>query len=109
MFGDPLRQFRWIGWAEAISFLLLLGIAMPLKYMAGMPLGVRVVGAAHGALFVLYVVAAVRAARHDRWSFKQLVIAWVASLLPFGPFLIDHRLRGESASSPELPPSVSTD
>jgi integral membrane protein len=63
-----------------------------------MPLGVRIVGSIHGALFVLYVVAAVRAARHDNWSFRQLLVALVASVLPFGPFVIDHKLKQEIAA-----------
>ena len=98
MFRDPIRSFRYIAWAEGLSFLLLLGIAMPLKYLAGMPLAVRVVGSIHGGLFVLYVLAAARAAHHDKWSFRQLLVALVASILPFGPFLIDHKLKDEIAA-----------
>ena len=94
---DPVRDFRWIAVAEAISFLLLLGVAMPLKYLAGMPLAVRVVGSIHGGLFILYVIAAARAAHFDKWSLRQLVVALVASVLPFGPFVIDHRLKEEAA------------
>ncbi len=90
---DPVRDFRWIAIAEGVSFLLLLFIAMPLKYWAGMPLWVRIVGSAHGGLFLLYIWAALRAARHDRWSIGQLVVALIASLLPFGPFVIDHKLK----------------
>lgn len=98
MFRDPIRSFRLIALAEGWSFLLLLFIAMPLKYFAGMPLGVRIIGSIHGALFVLYVIAAVRAARHDKWSFRQLLVALVASVLPFGPFVIDHKLKQEIAA-----------
>ena len=83
--------------AEGLSFLLLLGVAMPLKYLAGMPLMVRIVGSIHGGLFVLYVLAAFRAAHADKWSFRQLLIALVASVLPFGPFVIDHKLKEEAA------------
>jgi len=90
---DPVRDFRWIAIAEGVSFLLLLFIAMPLKYWAGMPLWVRIVGSAHGGLFLLYIWAALRAASHDKWSIKQVIIALVASLLPFGPFVIDHKLK----------------
>jgi integral membrane protein len=96
--SDPIRDFRWIAIAEGLSFLLLLGIAMPLKYLADMPLMVRIVGSLHGGLFVLYVLAAFRAAHHARWSGRQLIIALVASLLPFGPFVIDHKLKEESAT-----------
>lgn len=98
MLRDPIRSFRYVAWAEGLSFLLLLGIAMPLKYLAGMPLAVRVVGSIHGGLFVLYVLAAARAAYHDKWSPRQLLVALVASVLPFGPFLIDHKLKDEIAA-----------
>jgi integral membrane protein len=98
VFRDPIRSFRWIALAEGWSFLLLLGIAMPLKYLAGMPLAVRIVGSIHGGLFVLYVIAALRAANHDKWSRRQLLVALVASVLPFGPFVIDHKLKEEIAA-----------
>lgn len=98
--SDPIRDFRWIAIAEGLSFLLLLGIAMPLKYLADMPLMVRIVGSIHGGLFVLYVLAAFRAAHHANWSFRQVMIALVASLLPFGPFVIDHKLKEASAANP---------
>lgn len=93
MSRDPVRDFRWIAIAEGVSFLLLLFIAMPLKYWAGIPLWVRIVGSIHGGLFLLYIWAALRAAHHDKWSFKQVAIALIASLLPFGPFVIDHKLK----------------
>jgi len=92
---DPVRDFRWIAIAEGLSFLVLLFIAMPLKYGAGMPLAVRIVGSIHGGLFLLYIWAALRAAKADNWSVKQLVVAFIASLLPFGPFVIDHKLKAE--------------
>lgn len=95
MSRDPVRDFRWIAIAEGVSFLLLLFIAMPLKYWAGIPLWVRIVGSIHGGLFILYIGAALRAANHDKWSFRELIVALVASLLPFGPFVIDHRLKQE--------------
>jgi integral membrane protein len=91
-----LRAFRIIGMAEAVSFLLLLGIAMPLKYMAGMPLAVRYAGLAHGILFLLYLGAALGAAVVYKWKVSRLFLAGVASLLPFGPFAFDKWiLRGE--------------
>lgn len=93
MTRDPVRDFRWIAIAEGVSFLLLLFVAMPLKYWAGMPLAVRIVGSIHGGLFILYVAAALRAAKADKWTARQLFVALVASLLPFGPFVIDHNLK----------------
>lgn len=92
-----LRAFRIIGTAEAVSFLLLLGVAMPLKYMAGMPMAVRYVGLAHGILFLLYLGVALGATVSYKWPFSRLCLAAVASLLPFGPFAFDKWiLRSES-------------
>lgn len=75
---------------EGISYLVLLLIAMPLKYVAGWDLAVRYVGWAHGVLFVLYVVLLAACWREYRWSFKFVVIAFLASLVPAGPFFLRH-------------------
>lgn len=87
-----LGRLRVIGWWEGVSFLLLLGIAMPLKYFADSPGAVRVVGMAHGLLFVLYVLAAIHAALEHEWSWKRLGLVLLASVLPAGPFIVDARL-----------------
>ena len=84
--------FLWVGRAEAVSFLLLLGIAMPLKYAAGMPEFVRWAGSLHGALFVAYVFAVAWVAVAERWPVTRAGLALVASVLPFGPFLFERQL-----------------
>lgn len=91
------RRLYWSGMAEAISFLLLLGIAMPLKYVAGKPEYVRVVGSLHGLLFVIYVALAFAAARAGNWPAKEMVLAVMSAVLPFGPFWFDARLRKRTA------------
>jgi len=97
----PLGRLRFIGWWEGVSFLLLLGVAMPLKYLAGEPAAVRVVGMAHGVLFVLYVLAALHAAAEYGWSWKRTALVLLASVLPAGPFIVDAKiLRQEEQSSP---------
>lgn len=88
----PILFLRRVALAEGISFLLLLGIAMPLKYAAGWPLGVSVVGMIHGLLFLLFLVALVRAKTATRLPLGLAAMAFVAALLPFGPFVIDGRL-----------------
>jgi integral membrane protein len=88
-----LNWMRVISWAEGASFLLLLFIAMPLKYIAGNPEPVRVVGSIHGGLFLLYCATAVGAAFILRWRWTQLLLALIASVLPFGPFVFEARLR----------------
>lgn len=75
---------------EAISYLLLLGIAMPLKYIWDMPQMVQVLGMAHGVLFLLYIAMAVYVAQVLKWSTKQLIIAVLCSMLPFGPFYVER-------------------
>jgi integral membrane protein len=97
---NPIRQFQIIAIAEGISFLVLLLIAMPLKYMAGMPLAVRVVGAIHGALFVLYLIATYRAAKFGRWTGGRVAEALIATVFPIGPFLLERKLSREAAESP---------
>lgn len=93
-----LGRLRVIGWFEGVSFLLLLGVAMPLKYFAGWPMGVRVVGMAHGVLFLAYVLAAIQAALEHNWPWKRTALVFAASMLPAGPFVIDARvLRQEDA------------
>ena len=90
---NPVRVLRWIALIEALSFLALVGIAMPLKYAAGKPLAVKVVGWAHGILFVVFCAALLRATRAARWPLGRAAMIFLAGLIPFGPFLLDGRLR----------------
>lgn len=89
---SSVGRLRVIGFLEGLSFLVLLGIAMPLKYMAGEPGAVRVVGMAHGVLFLLYVAAVIQAALEHGWKLKITALLLIASLLPFGPFVADAKL-----------------
>jgi len=98
-FRDPVGRVRLVGMLEGISFLVLLGIAMPLKYMADMPMAVRVTGMAHGVLFLLFIWVIFQAWGNKALSTKQSALAFVASLIPFGPFLIDRRLEGSETQS----------
>ena len=85
-----IKSFKIISTLEAISFLVLLGIAMPLKYIWDFPQMVQTVGMAHGVLFLLYVAGAVYISQKLNWSTKQLAIAVFCSVLPFGPFYIER-------------------
>lgn len=86
-----IKSFRIISTLEAISFLVLLGIAMPLKYMWDMPQMVQIVGMAHGVLFVLYVLGAIYMFKKLQWSFPDLFIVVACSVLPFGPFYVERK------------------
>lgn len=94
---SPVGRVRLIGLIEGVSFLLLMGVAMPLKYLAGQPLAVKYVGWAHGLLFVLLCLAILQAWLGGALSFRRSVLAFLASLFPFGPFIIDRHLAADEA------------
>ncbi len=71
--------------------MLLLGVAMPLKYVWGRPEMVQTVGMAHGVLFLVYVGLAVAMYSRERWPRRTLMWALLASLLPFGPFVFERK------------------
>ena len=93
MFDKSIRNLRIIGILEGISFLVLLCIAMPLKYIWSMPLAVKYVGWAHGVLFILYIPAVFLARKAMRWNFFQVLVALAASLVPLGTFFLDRQLK----------------
>lgn len=95
MLKSPLGRFRVIGIIEGISYLVLLGIAMPLKYYLDFPVAVKIAGALHGLFFVLYLLALAHVTFKNRWSILRVGGAFLASLLPFGNFVLDSRLRRE--------------
>ena len=90
---NQIRVFRMIALAEGVSFLTLLFIAMPMKYFMGMPEVVRIVGSIHGVLFVLYVGLLAMLHFRQRWSFIFSLYAMIASVIPFGTFMLDKHLR----------------
>lgn len=93
----PLGRFRLVAFIEGISFLVLVGIGMPLKYFAGRPEVVKHVGLIHGLLFLLFVALLVQVFFLYKWSLKKVVLAFISSLLPFGTFVLDWKLRKDVA------------
>jgi integral membrane protein len=93
MLRTALGRVRLVGIIEGLSFLVLLLIAMPLKYWADIPEAVMIVGSLHGALFVLYLLAILNVWIVDRWRFGLVVLAGAASFVPGGPFLLDRKLK----------------
>ncbi len=90
--AHPYRGLRLLGMLEGLSYLVLLGVGMPLKYLAGFALGVRIFGPVHGGLFVAYLAYLYRAL--DRgMSLSKVTFGFVASLLPFGWLAFDPVLR----------------
>jgi integral membrane protein len=102
MFKTNLSFLRVIGNIEGISYLLLLGLAMPLKYMAGMPMAVKVMGSIHGALFVAFIYALFRVWVSEKWSIGKVAMAFIASLIPFGTFYLDKKIREEELTKTSL-------
>lgn len=98
MLNTKLGLFKTIATLEGISFLLLLGVAMPLKYVWEKPLMVEYLGMAHGVLFVGYVIAvALLFQKTLKWSFLQAVIGFVLSFVPFGTFYVTMKMMPEAA------------
>lgn len=92
---NTLQRFRIISITEGISLIVLLFIAMPLKYIFEMPEMVKYTGWIHGILFILYVLILFPTSRSLKWTFGNTLLALIASLLPFGPFLFDRKLKAE--------------
>ena len=90
-----LQRLRLIGTIEGCSTILLFFVAMPLKYLAGQPTAVSIMGPIHGGLFVIYCVvlgcAMMVNGRPIKWAIKLIV----AAVVPFGPFIADRGLENE--------------
>lgn len=91
----PLGQFRIVSFAEGVSYILLVFLAMPLKYMAGEPLMVRIFGSIHGFLVILFVLMMLHAARSCGWRLPRVLFALGSSLVPFGAFVLERSLKKE--------------
>jgi integral membrane protein len=92
-----LHRFRMVGIAEGISFLVLLLIAMPLKYFLNFPEAVKVMGWIHGALFVTFIYFAFEVMGSLKKNFLWLLKAFAAAFIPLGTFIFDRELKKEEA------------
>ena len=96
MFATPVGRVRAVGMVEAVSFILLVFVAVPMKRIFHLPEGdaaVLWVGSIHGALFIAYALVALWAWKQGHLSGRLLRLAALASVLPFGPFVIDRKLK----------------
>lgn len=91
--------FRKTAFAEGVSFLVLLLVAMPLKYFANFPLAVTIVGGLHGVLFVAFIVLAWEAKGEYKKDWLWFGKSFLASLLPFGTFVMDKQWKREEAEA----------
>ena len=83
--------FRIIGFLEGISYLLLLGIGVPLKYLFENKSWVTALGMPHGLLFVAYLILAFLIKDQQQWNTKTFFIVCLASVIPFGTFYVDRK------------------
>ena len=88
---SSLNGLRLLALLEGISYLVLLGIAMPLKYYYDKPNAVKIVGMAHGILFVLYCINLLIVHVKFKWNIGKTIAAFIASLIPFGTFYADKK------------------
>lgn len=86
-----ILTFRIISYLEGISYLLLLGIGVPLKYIANNDTWVKSLGMPHGILFMAYIFAAIIIRQKQNWNNKTFFIVLLASVIPFGTFYVDKK------------------
>ena len=99
--NTPIARLRTIGFLEGSSLLILLFIAMPVKYLLDEPALVRSVGMAHGVLFLLFVICTLGIAMTEKWPFRTTT--WkvlLASVVPFGTFYVDRKILSRIADHP---------
>jgi integral membrane protein len=94
LWNSPIGRLRLIGRAESVSFILLVFFGVPLKHLMAEPLGVRILGPAHGLLFLWLLMDTASLVVGSGWPRTRGLAVFVASLLPFGPFLLERRLAG---------------
>jgi integral membrane protein len=96
---NTYNWFRKIAFAEGISFLVLLLVAMPLKYMANIKQPVTIVGGLHGLLFVAFIIMAWEVKRESKKDWAWFIKSFLASLLPFGTFVMDKQWKKEQEAA----------
>jgi|688.fasta_scaffold363270_2 integral membrane protein len=99
IFSSSLGRFRLVSFVEGLSFLFLLGIAMPLKYIWQLPQAVEVAGMVHGVLFIAYCFLLLMVTIDRKWSFGKAVLLFLISLVPFGFLLAEAKFLKKDAKS----------
>ncbi|RXJ68183.1 hypothetical protein CRV08_07970 [Halarcobacter ebronensis] len=96
MVNDSLNRFRIISAIEGVSFLLLIFIAMPIKYLEGNPYPVKIFGMIHGILFIIFMLSLFQTKIKKCWNKGFMFQLFVLSLIPFGALLIEKRVKSQS-------------
>lgn len=90
-----INIYRLTAFLEGISYILLLFIAVPIKYLLNEALYVKILGMPHGILFILYILFSIIAKIKYNWNFRKFLVISIASLVPFGTFYIDKKYLTE--------------
>ncbi len=93
MIKNSVKKFGQINSIEGYSYLLLLFVAMPLKYAFGYPMAVKIAGMIHGVLFIIFCLLLVKAWQDSKWAFSENIIFFIASLIPFGTFFTKNKIK----------------
>jgi len=102
MKNSVINKFGRINTMEGYSYLFLLFIAMPLKYVLDLAIAVKIAGMIHGILFIIFLVLGVMAWNKAKWSFGQTLIFFIASLIPFGTFFTKKKIYSYDRTSINL-------
>jgi len=89
---SELKKFKFINKIEGISFIILLFVAMPMKYYFGYPIATKIVGMAHGLLVFIFIYQLIEAKNEANLTLKESALYFVLSLIPFGSFYTDKLL-----------------
>ncbi len=92
---SELKKFLFMNKIEGLSYIVLLFIAMPLKYYFGYPAATKVMGSIHGALFILFLYRLYKAAHRANFSQKETLNYFILSLIPFGSFYTDKLVQSK--------------
>jgi integral membrane protein len=96
--GAAIARFRLVAYAEAVTFLILLGGVVVKRVLNGSDVGVRVMGPIHGIVFLVYVVMVLQVRASQAWNLGQTLLVIVASALPFGGFFVGSHLSDEGVA-----------
>ena len=92
MLKSSLGRLRIVAFLEGLSFVILMGIAMPLKYYWGFEHATQAIGMIHGLLFILYLYLVFPAKSDLEWSWFRTFIILTASVIPFGTFVAEYKV-----------------
>ncbi len=93
MINKNVKKFGLINTIEGYSYIILIFIAMPLKYLAGFAIATKVVGMIHGILFIAFLILLFQASKDAKWPLKMDLLFFIASLIPFGTFFTKNKIK----------------